>query len=392
MLRFAAACLVIGGPAALAASAPVQPVQTTLDEQLRQALAEAGSAKAEQRRLEQAAARARDEVTRLRGEQLAAAQAIAAAEAEISAADARARLALARLELQRDRLATIQSPLSSLLGGLALMARRPPLMFLADSGSVEEMVKLRILLKATAPAIQARTASLSLEFDRAGQLEQAAALASGERRRRRDQLAARRDAFAALESRAVELARSRGSEALGAGDVAIASQEELAGLQSAASSRASAARLAGELAALGPAPLPASPRPPPPPFAYRLPAAAPVIDGLGEVSANGVRSRGITLGTRRGAALAAPARGTILFSGPFRDYDGIVIIDHGDGWKSVLVNAGSSLAKGKTVRIGEPIGLALGPVDVELQSRGNPVSPALIAGSSAVLSNQPKGG
>jgi septal ring factor EnvC (AmiA/AmiB activator) len=82
----------------------------------------------------------------------------------------------------------------------------------------------------------------------------------------------------------------------------------------------------------------------------------------------------------------------VLFSGPFRDYDGVVIIDHGDGWKSVLVNAGSRLHKGEKVRIGDPLGTALGPVDVQLQRSGQPVSAALIAGSSGVLSNPPKGG
>jgi septal ring factor EnvC (AmiA/AmiB activator) len=90
--------------------------------------------------------------------------------------------------------------------------------------------------------------------------------------------------------------------------------------------------------------------------------------------------------------LAAPASGTILFAGPFRDYDGILIIDHGGGWKSVLVNAGSKLPRGSKVTAGEPIGIALGAVEIELQHDGEAVSPALIAGSSAVLSNRPKGG
>jgi septal ring factor EnvC (AmiA/AmiB activator) len=131
---------------------------------------------------------------------------------------------------------------------------------------------------------------------------------------------------------------------------------------------------------------------PPAPLRYVLPADAPVLEGLGSVSANGVRSRGVVLATRRGSPLAVPASGTILFSGPFRDYDGVIIIDHGQGWKSVLVNAGSPLPRGSTVRVGEKLGTALGPVEVQLQHEGRAVSPALIAGSSALLSNAPKGG
>jgi septal ring factor EnvC (AmiA/AmiB activator) len=117
-----------------------------------------------------------------------------------------------------------------------------------------------------------------------------------------------------------------------------------------------------------------------------------VTGGLGEVSDSGIRARGITLGTPRGSAVGVPASGTILFSGPFRDFDGVVIIDHGGGWKTVLVNAGSKLPRGSKVEIGDPLGIALGPVEVQLQHGGQAVSPALIAGSSAMLSNARKSG
>jgi septal ring factor EnvC (AmiA/AmiB activator) len=151
--------------------------------------------------------------------------------------------------------------------------------------------------------------------------------------------------------------------------------------------------MAQDLAGLGPAPLPVEVGTSQgAPLVYRLPADAPVTDGVGEVSANGVRSRGITLATPRGMPLIAPASGTILFAGPFRDFDGVVIIDHGGGWKSVLVNAGSKFPRGSRVEIGEPLGIALGPVEVQLQHGGQAVSPALIAGSSAMLSNKRKSG
>ena len=394
MLRLAAALLLAAGSAALAASAPVAPDRLPVDVQLQQARSEAAAAEAASHRLEQAAAKARDEASRLRAQQLAAAQAIAAAEAQISAADAQARLVQAHLAEQRQRLAREQAPVSSLLAGLALMARRPPPLLLADAGSAEELVKLRLLIASTMPVIRAKTAALARELDRGSRLEQAALAARDQMLRTRDELARRRDVFAKLEGRANRLAQRRGFEALGAGDVAFAREEQLSELQRQAQSGRSAMRLAAELAKHGPAPLPgrAAAGADRAPFEYRLPAAAAVIDGLGAVSANGVRSRGVTLGTRRGSPLVAPASGTILFAGPFRDYDGVVIIDHGRGWKSVLVNAGSRLSKGERVRIGDPLGIALGPLEVQLQQSGKPVSPALIAGSSAVLSNRRNSG
>ena len=151
--------------------------------------------------------------------------------------------------------------------------------------------------------------------------------------------------------------------------------------------------IAGQLASEDAAPLsPFTPdsRSLSPPFAYELPAAAPVTNGLGAVDESGVRSRGVTLATSRGTAVTAPADGTVLFSGPFRDYDGVLIIDHGRGWKSLLLNVGSTLKPGDKLRLGDPIGRALGRIEVELSQNGRRFSPALIAGSSASLSNMSK--
>jgi septal ring factor EnvC (AmiA/AmiB activator) len=392
VLRFAPALALLAASAAVAASAPVQPEQVPVDVQLQQAKAEASAAVAEQRRLEKAAAQARDEVTRLRAKQLAAAQAIDAAEAEITAADAASRLIETHLAAQRQRLAAQQAPVSSLLAGLVLASRRPPLLFLANSGSVDELVRLRLLVSATAPVISARTAALSSDVRAEQRLQQQATTARARMVESRDDLQHRRNEFAELEERATELAGSRGSQAMGAGDIALASEERLANVETGAASAASSRQIAADLAALGPAPLESRSPPAAPAIEYRLPADASVTDGMAAVSPSGVRSRGITLATRRGTRLVAPASGTVLFAGPFRDYDGVIIINHGKGWKSVLVDAGSGLSNGDVVAIGDPIGVALGPVQLQLLHGGEAVSPALIAGSSAVLSNRPKGG
>jgi murein hydrolase activator len=392
MVRAAAALLLIAGTAAVAASAPRSAENSPVELELRQARSEAAAASARQQRLEEAADKARDEATRLHASQLAAAQAISAAEAEITASDVQVRLAEAQLALQRQRLATAEAPVSSLLGALVLSARRPPLLLLANSRSADELVKLRVLIAATAPVIRAKTAALRDQLRQGAKLEHAAVAARADLQQRRSELDHRRIAFAELEKRALAMAKARGSQALGAGDIAIAREEQLANVQETAASKRQAQQIAQELAQLGPVPLRAPASAERPPIRYRLPADAPVVDGLGTVSANGVRSRGILLDTRRGAALAAPASGTILFAGPFRDYDGVIIIDHGGGWKSVLVNAGSRLAKGATVEAGTRLGIAFGPVEIQLQRDGRAVSPALIAGSSAMLSNRSKGG
>jgi septal ring factor EnvC (AmiA/AmiB activator) len=128
------------------------------------------------------------------------------------------------------------------------------------------------------------------------------------------------------------------------------------------------------------------------PFAYELPAVARLTEGLGSVDESGVRSRGVALATVRGAAVTAPAAGTVRFSGPFRDYDGVLIIDHGGGWMSLIVNVASTLRPGERVELGQPVGRALGPLLVELSQNGRRTSPALIEGSSPNLSKGAKAG
>jgi septal ring factor EnvC (AmiA/AmiB activator) len=357
-------------------------------------MAEARAAEAQYQRLQKIAERARDDLQRLRAQQAASAEAIAAAEARISAAEANARLIASEVAERRKRLQREQAPATALLGGLAVMAERPPLLAILDKGSTEEFVRVRLLLDSTLPVIRARTASLRAELDRGRELQTAAEKARTELVASRNTLAERRRDFTRLEAEALRIANERGSEALGVGDVALARGEEAARLSSEAQHRSQARAIAAQLANL-PAP-PARPgasgSAPGAPFPYVLPAGAPVIEGLGAVAPNGVRSRGLTLGTARGTPIAVPASGTIRFAGPFRSYDAVVIIEHEGGWMSLLLNVATPLKPGEKVQIGQPLGRALGRIGVELSRNGRHVSPALIAGSSQSLSKSPKRG
>jgi septal ring factor EnvC (AmiA/AmiB activator) len=378
-----------------AASTPLTPETEPVDLALRRARAEAQAADAEARKYQEAAKAARDEAGRLQARQAAAAQQIAAAEARISAAETEAKIAGARLAAKRAELAAKQAPAASLLAGLAMMAERPPLLAVADSGSVEELVHVRLLLESTLPEIRRRTAALSAELQSGQQLQRQALAARDRLRASRDELARRKIEFAQLEASVLKLADKSGNAALSSGDLALARTEQAEQLERQAGSRQAVARIASEVASLGlPPPRPFAPdgRRQPPPLAYMLPADAAVINGLGSVDSSGVRSRGIELATGRGATVLAPASGTIRFAGPFRQHDGIVIIEHGNGYITLLLNVAASQPRGSRVAIGSVIGRALGPISVELSHDGRQLSPALIAGSSGKLSNGSKDG
>lgn len=373
-----------------AASGPVIAPVPTIDAALKQARVEADAAAKRLAALETEAAKAGDEAARLKAERAAAAAAIEDSEARISAADAALRLARAQVALGEQRLARKRAPLAALLAGLATMGRQPPLLSLADGGSIDEMVRVRALLDSTMPVIERRSAALTNELAGRRKLEAAANAARAELAQGRDLLAKRQQHFAELEAKAATRAAALQGEAFGAGDRVLASGELLDEAGSEAARRRAALSTASALVPLGLAP--ARPMRGDAPlsvldFAYSLPLDAPLIDGLGSVNPAGIVSRGIKFDNVRGAPVTAPAEGKILFAAPYRGENGLIIIDHGHGWTSLLLGVASDVPRGGTVRRGQPLGRALGPVGLELRQSGRPVSPAFIAASSVPLLN-----
>ena len=274
MTRFA---LLFSSAALLtAASSPLPPPGDTLDSALKQARAEQQLAERRAQQLENVARNARSETERLRAREAAAAQAIDAAEARITAADTNFRLIAAAAALRRAELQREQQPIASLLAGLAMMARRPPLLAVADDSSTDELVRVRVLLATTLPVIRARTAALSAQLAESRRLAASTLSARAELEQSRQALLGRRQQFASLEAQAATASASAQGQALASGDVALAAGENVASLRSAEAGSRSAWALASELAAGEPAP--ARPLAPdgglPPSLPYRLPVQA----------------------------------------------------------------------------------------------------------------------
>ncbi|WP_037499464.1 murein hydrolase activator EnvC family protein [Sphingomonas jaspsi] len=378
---------------AIAASGPVTSSIPTSDALVAAARKDARAAADRLAKLEGDAARAGDEASRLRREQAAAGAAIDEAEARISQSEAEVRAANAARALSERRLAERRAPLASLLAGLVTMGRQPPLLVLADGGGVEELVRVKALVDATRPVIERRSAALRADLDRRTALARQAADARTALAENRRLLESRRVRFADLERQAIARQQALAGQSLVAGDAVLASSETLSGAEESAALRRNALAMAAELVPMGLSPpRPAGPEGEPyrAPLPYMLPVDAPVSDGLGSVSPSGIVARGVTFATDRGAAVRAPADGTILFAAPYRGYDGVMIIDHGGGRSTMLLGLSSDLKAGSRVRAGEQIGRALGPLSVEFRDKGVPKSPAFIAASSVPLSNAGK--
>lgn len=380
-------------PLAFVAAAPAQ--QANLPLHIAQSRADYEAAEAEARRLQAIAEQASGELERLRAEQIASASAIEATEARITLWGLRLRHAEARVREERRALAEAQRPVAALLAGVAMMGERPPLLAMIDEGSIDSLVETRILLDSTLPVIRSRSRAYARRLAVAEQALAAARSAQDQLEASRAALEKGRRRFASIEQRLLERSARAGGAAVEAADRVLAAGE--ARERALGEYRGSGAiRALATVLASGPS---IPPRPGSSdgglfraPFPYRLPASAPVTQGMADVDRSGIRARGVTLATVRGVALEAPGPGTVRFAGPFRGIDGVLIIDHGGGWVTMLVNVSTELRRGGRVAAGDPVGRALGPISVELYRNGKAYSPALIAGSSPPLSNDREGG
>lgn len=381
-LTIAAALLGMLATASLAgAQAPAIAEQ---QQRLRAAQAQSQAAEARSQALERAAAGERDRAVQARAQEAAAAERIKAAEADIQAAQARIAIVDQLFVAQRERVAAGQGPVVRLIAALQSMARRPAVLALVQPGSTEDMVHVRAVLATTMPVVAARTADVRAELGRVRRLRIAAEAAVASLRAGRARLEDERNALVQLEARhrlrSSELVRSAMVES----DRAMAMGERARDIVDQMETMGAASEVQADLAALpGPLPRPAekgdvkasSPRGNAP---YRLPVSGRVVTGLGELSATGVRARGITLACAANVQAVAPAGGTIVYAAGFRDYGGVVIIDHGRGWTSLVSGLGGlSVRVGDKVAQGQTIGRATGGdaprVTVELRRRGTPM-------------------
>lgn len=114
-----------------------------------------------------------------------------------------------------------------------------------------------------------------------------------------------------------------------------------------------------------------------------LPAAGAVVPRFGAEEKLGEFSKGLVIAARPGAQAVAPYDGQVVFAGPFRGYGRILIIEHRDGYHSLIVGlARVDASVRQWVLAGEPVGI-VGEHDsrgaqlyVEIRWNGRPIDPA----------------
>lgn len=92
--------------------------------------------------------------------------------------------------------------------------------------------------------------------------------------------------------------------------------------------------------------------------------------------------RGITMTTRSQAQIVSPYAGRVEFTGPFKNYANVVILNVGDGYFIVMTGMGEIYAElGEDVTIGQPLGLMppsaaqKAELYIEFWKDGTPINP-----------------
>ena len=122
----------------------------------------------------------------------------------------------------------------------------------------------------------------------------------------------------------------------------------------------------------------------------RLPAQGRRTQGFGDTDAEGAALQGVSLRTRAEARVTSPADGWVVYSGPFRSYGQLLIINAGGGYHILLAGMNRiDVSLGQFVLAGEPIavmGNAIAPGNrgdqnsrpvlyVEFRKDGQPIDP-----------------
>ena len=114
----------------------------------------------------------------------------------------------------------------------------------------------------------------------------------------------------------------------------------------------------------------------------RLPAIGRISGQYGQPLESGLSRKGIDIETRAQAQVVAPYEGRIVYAEKFRGYGQLLIIEHGEGYHTLLAGLDRlDGSVGQRVVAGEPVGVMGRPESghsilyVELRRHGQPINP-----------------
>lgn len=115
---------------------------------------------------------------------------------------------------------------------------------------------------------------------------------------------------------------------------------------------------------------------------YVMPVTGRIKTHFGDEDEHGLKSKGITIQSTSGTTVVSPMAGRIRFAGPFKNYKLIVIIEHDDGYHSLIAGLSEIYGRvGSEIFSGEPVGKISSSdkkqtsLYFELRHNGSPTNP-----------------
>lgn len=267
-------------------------------------------------------------------------------------------------------LSNARQRLADFTSALLRLGREPPETFLLQSSLTSDHIHRVVLLRSLVPHLRAETLRIAAELNNLETLREVAAgqkklvAAAGknleERQRNLDRL---------IQTRHDMLQQTAAEKEAVAEQMAALSAEarDLRQLIEKVSHRESLPKSA-----------PKAPRK----LTLKLPVAGRILRNFGSKDSYGVASHGLTLSAAPGSPVMAPLKGRVVFTGPFKGYGQIVIVQHGEGAHSLLGGFGRiDVSRGQKVETGEPLGVLPGKgkerpeIYFEWRQNGEPADP-----------------
>ncbi len=342
------------------------------------------------------------ELMQLRAEMIVAARDTQRHEAAVSRLEEELTGLVQKAAARRADLAARRLELGMTLMALQRLAVRPPQALLVTPNDPNDVVRSGLLLRTAIPRMDGRAATIRAELADLAQLQEDIKARRNELAGAGSQLNAERRRMADLaDQKAGLLQETRGAldDTTKRVDQLVRDATDLADLLAKLNERGRALR-ALDKARPRPKPtlaLAAPRRPPPAPVAVTrisqargnliVPASGRIVLRFGERNEFGSTAKGITFVTRPGAQVVAPYDGLVVFADWFRQYGLILIIEHGEGYHSLMAGlARVDATVGQWVLGGEPVGVTTGAPDqikpetnsklyVELRRQGQPINP-----------------
>lgn len=340
---------------------------------------------AEQARLKAAQseeARLNEQLSRLQQIAVELAQDVQASEAALAAATTRLTELESKVQEQELLVADTAKAQQDVLVSLVQLSRQPPMSVMLSAKGAHEAARNAAIMRDIMAAAEIQTQKLRQQIETLNQDRLEAQSLKGQRAqtlaaldRQRGELASNQQHTQDLLAQTLEMQDKARLRVADLGRQAQNLEDLIRGLPLSSGDRPTAD-----------APAPGAPSTKPsggPPQRGQLvrPVVGQRVNRFGQAGRFDVRNRGLTLRAAQHAVVVAPWAGEVAYTGPFRAYGNIVILQHPGGYFSVLAGMQDiNVAVGQGLEAGAPVGQmgdAASGLDLYLEFRRNntPVDP-----------------